>query len=291
MPGLPAPYGLPDPTARAAAGAQGLSPSAGIPAVWPGHDYISKSVPRPEPLLLVTGLEYPHHMSPDAMVEDITHLLEVWVTGWAGCRGYQTSTEGRFPAVLRADTTGDWEYFSYDPSDDEFAALAAKSAEAPTRILTVLTNDVLRYKQLAEKHGLNVTSASQAMMIVDMETQDTEDPWLSDDDLTLTTSELDGVHHAVVRSGDDVAASGRVFVAGGTAVFDKIIVQPGFQRRGLGSFIMKALAAQAIGPDVENGLLLASIDGQKLYSHLGWTAVCRVLMLSLSEEGADLSVG
>jgi hypothetical protein len=42
---------------------------------------------------------------------------------------------------------------------------------------------------------------------------------------------------------------------------------------------------------VENGLLLASLDGQKLYSHLGWTTLCHVLMLSSSNEGADLSVG
>ena len=229
-------------------------------------------------------------MSPDAMVGDITHLLEVWVAGWAGCRGYQTATEGRFPAAMRADTTGEWEYFAHDPGDDEFAALAAKTAEAPARVLTILSNDVARYVYLAEKHGLNVTSASQSMMIVDMETQDAEDPWLSDDDLSLATSELDGVHHAVVRSGNTVAASGRVFVVGETAIFDKIVTEPAFQRRGLGSFIMKALAAQAFEHDVENGLLLASLDGQKLYSHLGWSTVCRVLMLSASDEGSDLSV-
>jgi len=229
-------------------------------------------------------------MSPDAMVGDITRLLEVWVAGWAGCRGYQTATEGRFPAALRADTTGEWEYFAHDPSDDEFAALAAKAAEAPARILTILSNDLARYTQLAEKYRLNVTSASQAMMIVDMETQDAEDPWLADDDLSLTTSESNGVHHAVVWSGESVAASGRVYVVGRTAIFDKIVTEPAFQRRGLGSFIMKALAAQAFEHDVENGLLLASLDGQKLYSHLGWSTVCRVLMLSASDEGSDLSV-
>ena len=54
---------------------------------------------------------------------------------------------------------------------------------------------------------------------------------------------------------------------------------------------MKALAAQAFEHDVESGLLLASLDGQKLYSHLGWRTVCHVLMLSTSDEGADLSVG
>ncbi len=225
------------------------------------------------------------------MVDDTTHLLEIWVTGWAGCRGYETRREGRFPAALRADTTQEWEYFAYDPSDDEFAELAGKTAEVPARILTILTNDADRYTDLAGAHGLNVTSATQTMMIVDMETQDAEDPWLSDDDLTLETSKVYGVQHAIVYSGDEVAASGRVFVVGHTAIFDKIVTEPKFQRRGLGSFIMKALAAQAFEHDVDSGLLLASLDGQKLYSHLGWRTVCQVLMLSSSEEGSDLSVG
>ena len=224
------------------------------------------------------------------MVGDITHLLEVWVAGWAGCRGYETRTEGRFPAALRADTTGEWEYFASDPSDSEFADLAAKTAEVPARVLTILTNDVDRYTVLAQQHGLNVTSASQTMMVVDMETQDAEDPWLSDDELTFESSESNGVHHAVVRSGDKLAASGQVLVINGTAVFDKIVTEPDFQRRGLGSFIMKALAAQAFEHDVEDGLLLASLDGQKLYSHRGWTSVCHVLMLSASDAGSALSV-
>ena len=225
------------------------------------------------------------------MVEDTTHLLEIWVAGWAGCRGYETRREGRFPAAFRADTTHEWEYFAFDPSESEFAALAAKTAEVAPRVLTILTNDVARYTFLGQQHGLHVTSASQTMMIVDMETQDSEDPWLSDDDLKLSTSRTDGVHHAVVRGGEEVAASGRVFVVGHTAIFDNIVTAPTHQRRGLGSFIMKALAAQAFEHDVDSGLLLASLDGQKLYSHLGWRTVCHVLMLSTSDEGSDLSVG
>ena len=224
------------------------------------------------------------------MVEDTTHLLEIWVAGWAGCRGYETRREGRFPAALRADSTREWEYFAHDPSDSEFALLAGRTAEVPARILTVLTNDVARYTALAQTHGLNITSASQTMMIVDMETQDSEDPWLSDDDLKLATSQTGLVHHAVVHAGDEIAASGQVFVVDSTAIFDRIVTEPGYQRRGLGSFIMKALAAQAFEHDVETGLLLASSDGQKLYSHLGWGTVCQVLMLSASDEGSDLSV-
>lgn len=225
------------------------------------------------------------------MVEDTTHLLEIWVAGWAGCRGYETRREGRFPAAFRADTTHQWEYFAFDPTDSEFADLAAKTAEVPARVLTILTNDVARYTFLSQANGLHVTSASQTMMIVDMETQDAEDPWLSDDDLKLETSRAGGVHHAVVRADDEIAASGRVFVVGHTAIFDKIVTAEAYQRRGLGSFIMKSLAAQAFEHDVDSGLLLASLDGQKLYSHLGWRMVCNVLMLSTSDEGTDLSVG
>lgn len=224
------------------------------------------------------------------MVEDVTGLLQVWVAGWAGCRGYQTATEGRFPSALRSETSGEWEYFASDPTDEEFAVLAAKTAEVPARGLTILTNDPGRYAALAGRHGLNVTSDTQTMMIVDMETQDAEDPWLSDDDLALTTTTQNGVHYAEVRSGETLAASGRVFVVGDTAIFDRIITEPAFQRRGLGSFIMRALAAQAFGHDVQNGLLLASEDGQKLYSHLGWSMVARVLMLSASDAGTDLSL-
>ncbi|WP_457946375.1 GNAT family N-acetyltransferase [Pseudarthrobacter sp. alpha12b] len=229
-------------------------------------------------------------MSPEALVEDITGLLEVWVAGWAGCRGYRTSTEGRFPAALRADTSGEWEVFASEPTDGEFAALAARTAESPARVLTILTNDPSRYAAMAGRQGLNVTSDSQAMMIVDMETQDAEDPWLSDDDLSLSTFEQDGVYYAEVRSGDTVAAGGRAFVVGDTAVFDQIVTQPEFQRRGLGSLVMRALAAQASGRGIRTGLLLASRDGRKLYSHLGWTTIARVLMLSASHEGSDLSL-
>ncbi|MFH5878630.1 GNAT family N-acetyltransferase [Arthrobacter sp. NA-172] len=230
-------------------------------------------------------------MSHDALVGDIADLLEVWVAGWSGSRSYETRKEGRFPAALRADITGDWEYFAHDPSEAEFSDLAARTREADTRILTILTNDVARYTQLAQEHGLNVTSDSQTMMIVDMGTQDAEDPWLSDDDLELATSESNGVHFAVVHADDKVAASGQVFVVRQVAVFDKIVTEPDFQRRGLGSFIMKALAAQAFEHDVERGLLLASLDGQHLYSHLGWKNVSQVLMLSTKRvDEVDLSV-
>src|SRR4029453_3225826 len=103
-------------------------------------------------------------MSPAALVEDITHLLQVWVAGWAGCRGYTVSKEGRFPAVFRADKTGEGEDFAFDPTQQEFTDLASKTAQNPSRILTLLTNDVARYHYLAGVKNLKINSASQTMM-------------------------------------------------------------------------------------------------------------------------------
>ncbi|MGG5174850.1 GNAT family N-acetyltransferase [Pseudarthrobacter sp. J1763] len=223
-------------------------------------------------------------MSTETMIKDTGRLLDVWVAGWAGCRGYKLEKEGRFHAAPRENLDGEFEYFAHDPSDEEFAALAALTLENDKRLLSVLTKDPQRYLALAAAKGLNVSSTSETMMIVDMATQDTEDPWLPDDDLELATSVKDGVHYVVVHAGEKVAASGRVNVVNHTAVFDAIVTDPEFQRRGLGSFIMKSLAAQAFEHDVENGLLLASSDGQKLYAHLGWQQVCNVMVFSGTTE-------
>ena len=225
-------------------------------------------------------------------MEDIDSLLDVWVDGWAGCRGYTVERVGAFPAVDRDDSVKAREFFAVDPSEQDFADLAQQTRDVPGRLLTVLTRDPQKYLALGDAQGLFLNSTSQSMMIVDMDTQDTEDPWLPDDDLEVSYTMVDGCHRAEVRSGDVVAASGRVFVADGTvAVFDQIVTHDDFRRRGLGSFIMKSLAARSFEHPVEIGLLLASADGRHLYSHLGWQEVCAVVMLSGTEQKAtDVSV-
>ncbi|MDP5227569.1 MULTISPECIES: GNAT family N-acetyltransferase [Arthrobacter] len=231
-------------------------------------------------------------MTAESLMEDIGSLLDLWVAGWAGARGYDVDHVGRFPAVDRNDSVKAREFFAVNPDNQDFGTLAEQTLQTPGRLLTVLTRDPQRYLALADQHGLHVSSTSQAMMIVDMDTQDTEDPWLPDDDLEVSYSERDGVHFAEVRAGDVVAASGRVFVTDGTvAVFDQIVTNDDFRRRGLGSFIMKSLAARSFAHPVEVGLLLASADGRHLYAHLGWEEVCTVVMLSSSDAGVkDVSV-
>ncbi|MGO4452603.1 GNAT family N-acetyltransferase [Arthrobacter sp. RAF14] len=230
-------------------------------------------------------------MTAETMMEDIDGLLDVWVDGWAGCRGYSVERVGAFPAVDRDDTVKSREFFAVEPSEQDFAELAQQIREVSGRLLTVLTRDPQKYLALGDSEGLRLNSTSESMMIVDMDTQDTEDPWLPDDDLEVSYTVVDGCHRAEVRAGDVVAASGRVFVTNGTvAVFDQIVTHDDYRRRGLGSFIMKSLAARSFEHPVETGLLLASADGRLLYSHLGWQEVCAVVMFSSAEQKtADVS--
>ncbi len=222
----------------------------------------------------------------------LSELLGIWVEGWASTRHYPVGDVDAFKAVQLVDKSGDWEVFAANPSDDEFARLAAFVKDSGPRLLTVLTDDHAAYRSLAEEHGLAVLAADQELMIMDFEGKDVEEPWLNDDELKLTTDLED--HSATVTVGTvdgTLAARGHVAVTQGYAVFDRIVTEPNFRRRGLGSFVMRALTAAVSEHDLEQGLLIASTDGQHLYHHLGWSDISGVLMLANpgTTKGGSLS--
>lgn len=70
-----------------------------------------------------------------------------------------------------------------------------------------------------------------------------------------------------------LAASGRVVVNRGTAVFDRIETLEPHRRRGLGSALMCALDAVAEQAGVSERLLIATDAGRALYLSLGWLEV------------------
>ncbi|MEV0846319.1 GNAT family N-acetyltransferase [Streptomyces sp. NPDC049954] len=68
----------------------------------------------------------------------------------------------------------------------------------------------------------------------------------------------------------EVAARGSVAVVGGDAIADRVETDAAHRRRGLGRTVMHALAETAVSQGARTGLLLASEEGQRLYSSLGW---------------------
>lgn len=208
-------------------------------------------------------------------------LIGVWVTGWVGARGYESRTEGRVHAALRHDTSGDWEYIIHEPTPEELVAVSETLNKHPARRLTIVTADSLSVTEAAAPAGLGVVSSDEALMVANMAGQDVESPRPAEG-FTIEI-ERDGKHSYVSihleEDPDVVAASGHVAVVDEYAVFDRIITANDFRRRGLGSLVMRALVALALEHEVEEGLLVASTDGQALYHYLGWTPIGSIVTL------------
>ena len=64
------------------------------------------------------------------------------------------------------------------------------------------------------------------------------------------------------------AARGRAVIVDGVTIFDRIAVDEGWRRRGLGREVMRRLQAKT-GLD-RRGVLVATRDGRALYERLGW---------------------
>lgn len=77
-----------------------------------------------------------------------------------------------------------------------------------------------------------------------------------------------------IHAGDGrIAASGYAAEHEGSFVFDRIAVDPGHRRRGLGRALMAALGAEQRCRRATR-VLVASDDGRALYGTLGWTVRC-----------------
>ena len=76
------------------------------------------------------------------------------------------------------------------------------------------------------------------------------------------------VLHCRLFAGNIETARGRVVVVDGViAVYDRIAVDPGRRRRGLGRRVMRTLEREA---GANQGVLVATVEGRALYASLGW---------------------
>jgi GNAT superfamily N-acetyltransferase len=206
-------------------------------------------------------------------------LLRTWISGWSACRGYEPQSDGQGTAVVLTDQGGQTEQFLFEPPLDLFRETATGVREDPLRVLTVVTNRMQELIDVAEAHHLRVTDRRQSLMSVDMHGQDVEDPRPPGDEFTLARESEGSCRRVTVHAGDVVAARGSVSVVGDYAVYDRIVTEEDFRRRGLGSYVMRALTAVVLEDDVTTGLLMASADGRALYEFLGWQHLADVFVV------------
>jgi GNAT superfamily N-acetyltransferase len=221
-------------------------------------------------------------------------LVSIWVTGWSRCRNYDVQHDGVIHASLRSGhQTGDgadWEYVLARPDEAALRAVATQVQGNPGRLLTVVGPP----PAIPAEVPLKAVSTKEKLMVVDMGGQDVEAPIVPDEfEATVERNDPDWFLLTITSSDEHpqgegaVAARGRVAAVEGYAVFDRIWTSPDFRRQGLGSLVMRYLASLALEHDVQEGLLVASADGQALYGHLGWTELADVTVFGALEDHTE----
>jgi len=221
-------------------------------------------------------------------------LVSTWVTGWSRCRDFEVRHDGPVHASLRTghqSTDGqDWEYILANPDERALEAVSREVQEHPGRLLTVVGTA----PAVPAGVPLKRVSWGEKLMVVDMNGQDVEAPRVPEEfEATVERNEPDWFLLTITTSDEHpagagaVAARGRVAAVEGYAVFDRIWTSPDFRRQGLGSLVMRYLASLALEHDVEQGLLVASADGQALYGHLGWTELADVTVFGAPEDHTE----
>jgi GNAT superfamily N-acetyltransferase len=191
-------------------------------------------------------------------------LLERWLTGWSLSRGLPlpVNEEGR----MRVDVGLPLQLRRYVFLDAGNALQAcAEQIHDPHIYLKVPVDPAVLRAALPARW--TVEEPGYLMLGTASQSRKVELPPA----YVIEESEEHGATVVHVRHEDgEVAASGRITLHEGCAVFDQIITSESHRRRGLGTVVMQQLDALATQAKVSERLLVATEAGRGLYLSLGW---------------------
>jgi len=205
--------------------------------------------------------------------------LRLWQAGWGRARGFAPPDDHGGVLVVQVAAAGRGvEYLVLDadehPRRIDAAAQAALGARDPW--VTVPTRDPARVGDRLLEHGLRSPTKPEWMMSIGLESQrrtPLRDHYVVELDVASPV-----VHLRLRTSAGRLAASAQLAVVEDCAVPDKVETVAEHRRRGLGGAMMTALVDAAVELGAERGLLMASTQGRALYTSLGWTTLCPVVV-------------
>ncbi|MFF7240236.1 GNAT family N-acetyltransferase [Streptomyces collinus] len=210
-------------------------------------------------------------------------LIRRWLNGWTMARS--------LPAAEPVESAGDGlrstcrqpgrevEVFALRADDDPESVARLAAAVALARETTWLTVPTLRpgtVEAVVAAAGLEVLHRSEWFMTTDLTEHPHHEPATPYAREVRTEGPVTVV--SLHDSSGEVAARGTIAVAGADAIADRIETGAAHRRRGLGRAVMSALAEAAVAQGARTGLLIASEEGQRLYSPLGWRREADVLI-------------
>ena len=196
------------------------------------------------------------------MVVDL-NLLERWLWGWSLARGLPPPTHFSGGLVVDVGWPGQLRRHVFLDAGRELQACADLLHEPFVYLKVAVDSDQLRRALPAEwqiESPRYLMSRATAMGSAE---------WPAG--YASTSSVEHGGHLVrVLDAGGQTAASGRVVLHGGTAVFDRIETLEAYRGRGLATALMFALDELATRAGVSERLLVATEAGCALYRKLGW---------------------
>ncbi|MGW2485596.1 GNAT family N-acetyltransferase [Streptomyces sp. NPDC001606] len=212
-----------------------------------------------------------------------SELIRRWVNGWTVARSLpEAEPVGPAGDGLRSecDQPGrEVEVFALraDENPESLAQLAATVATADkTTWLTVPTLRPGAVEAVVGAAGLELLHRSEWFMTTDLAEHPQHTPAAPYEREVQVQGPVTVV--SLHDSSGYVAARGTIAVVGADAIADRIETDPAHRRRGLGRAMMSALAEAAVAQGARTGLLIASEEGQRLYSTLGWRREADVLI-------------
>ncbi|MDI6099937.1 GNAT family N-acetyltransferase [Actinoplanes sp. NEAU-A12] len=217
-------------------------------------------------------------------MRDLRDLIVRWQRGWGVARALPAAEDVDGGLRLRCMQPGrDVEYIATDAGADrasltKLAELVA--GEDSVTWLTVPTTDPAGTASALTAAGLVLLKRSELLMTADLDGHPQSTPAAPYRLLTQIDAHRGGrVVTATVRHEDgEVSAHGSMGLAGPDAVADRIETVSAHRRNGLASAVMSALTRSARDEGAEHGILIASEEGQRLYTTLGWQPVADVLI-------------
>lgn len=205
-------------------------------------------------------------------------LAERWARGWATSR--RAPEPGVLDRALRVELGlpgRDFEVIVLDADPSAIAAAASEVRDSPgAGWVTVVSATPERAAAALADAGLPPDGSEDRLMTTGLATH--PEPAVPSP-YRLHVTEQSGVLIATVTDPlGAVAASARAALRGADAVPDKVETAREHRRRGLGAAVMGALAAESRARGARTGVLAASVEGERLYTRLGWEPRARLVI-------------
>jgi len=195
-------------------------------------------------------------------------LIARWADAWAISRGAAMPVArdgGLYIHVDQPDQIGRYIFARLDA--DAIRPLAASIDRSLLYLKVCAPADAVR---ALLPHGWEIAAPGYMMTAPLSVMLDRPAAFPPEFELRITYDNSITFAHIFGAAGEE-AARGRIVAVDDLIVFDRIRTADHYQRRGLGSAIMRALAAEARLSGVGDAMLCATPAGRELYTSLGWS--------------------